>query len=87
MRFFAGFATDENFAYVSALTAFADESGHSIVDLAFGWLLAHEDVSSVLAGATTPDQVRANVDAAAAWTLSAEEYGAVPRPSSGVGFI
>jgi aryl-alcohol dehydrogenase-like predicted oxidoreductase len=87
MRYFAGFATDENFAYVDALTAFAEERGHSIMDLAIGWLLAHDDVCSVLTGATTADQVRANADAAEAWMLTAEEFAAVPRPGPGVGFI
>jgi aryl-alcohol dehydrogenase-like predicted oxidoreductase len=87
IKYFAGFATDENFAYIDALIAFAEERGHSIMDLAIGWLLAHDDVCSVLAGATTADQVRANADAAKAWTLTTEEFAAVPRPGPGVGFI
>jgi aryl-alcohol dehydrogenase-like predicted oxidoreductase len=87
IKYFAGFATDENFAYIDALIAFASERGHSIMDLAIGWLLAHDDVCSVLAGATTADQVRANADAAKAWTLTTEEFAAVPRPDPGVGFI
>jgi aryl-alcohol dehydrogenase-like predicted oxidoreductase len=87
IKYFAGFATDENFAYIDALIAFAEERGHSIMDLAIGWLLAHNDVCSVLAGATTADQVRANADAAKAWTLTTEEFAAVPRPAPGVGFI
>jgi aryl-alcohol dehydrogenase-like predicted oxidoreductase len=87
IKYFAGFATDENFAYIDALIAFAEERGHSIMDLAIGWLLAHDDVCSVLAGATTADQVRANADAAKAWTLTTEEFAAVPRPDPGVGFI
>jgi aryl-alcohol dehydrogenase-like predicted oxidoreductase len=86
IKYFAGFATDENFAYIDALIAFASERGHSIMDLAIGWLLAHDDVCSVLAGATTADQVRANADAAKAWTLTTEEFAAVPRPDPGVGF-
>ena len=86
IKYFAGFATDENFAYIDALIAFAEERGHSIMDLAIGWLLAHDDVCSVLAGATTADQVRANADAAKAWTLTTEEFAAVPRPDPGVGF-
>src|SRR5277367_321924 len=87
IKYFAGFATDENFAYIDALIAFAEERGHSIMDLAIGWLLAHDDVCSVLAGATTADQVRANAEAAKAWTLTTEEFAAVPSPDPGVGFV
>jgi aryl-alcohol dehydrogenase-like predicted oxidoreductase len=56
------------FDRVEALEAFAAERGHTVLDLAFAWLLALEPVVSVIAGATTPDQVRANA-AAGAWTL------------------
>jgi len=56
----------------SALERFAAERGHSILELAFGWLLAHAPVASVIAGATTPEQVRANA-AAAGWVLTADE--------------
>jgi aryl-alcohol dehydrogenase-like predicted oxidoreductase len=40
-----------------------------VLDLAFAWLLAHPEVASVIAGATKPEQITANV-AAGAWTLS-----------------
>jgi aryl-alcohol dehydrogenase-like predicted oxidoreductase len=42
------------------------------VELAFAWLLAHPQVSSVIAGATTPEQITANAKAAD-WHLAAEE--------------
>jgi len=78
MSFFAtSLGTDENFARVEALTAFAAERGHTVGELAVAWLAAQEGVTSVIAGATTPEQVRANT-AAAAWTLSSEDLAAVP---------
>lgn len=78
LSFFAGrFATDENFARVQALTAFAGQRGHTIGELAIAWLAAQDGVASVIAGATTPEQVRANADAVA-WTLTAEDLAAIP---------
>jgi len=73
-----GLMTDKNFSRVEALTRWADESGHSILDLAFAWLLAHEPVSSVIAGATRPEQVKANV-AAGSWKLGAEDLAAIDQ--------
>ncbi|TMK90694.1 MAG: aldo/keto reductase [Actinobacteria bacterium] len=64
--------TDGTFARLEALDRFAVDRGHSILELAFGWLLAHPPVASVIAGATTPEQVRANA-AAAGWILTADE--------------
>ena len=68
--------TDDNFARVEALDAWAGERGHSLLELAFAWLLAHAPVSSVIAGATRPQQVQANAKAAA-WTLTAEDLAAI----------
>ena len=68
--------TSENLETVERLTAVAEARGHTILDLAFAYLLAHEPVASVIAGATKPSQVRANV-AAAAWTLSQDDLDAV----------
>ena len=58
---------------VERLEGFAAEHGHSLLDLAFGWLLSRPMVASVIAGATRPEQVEANVRAAAAWRLTADE--------------
>ncbi len=60
------------FERLEALEAFAADRGHSLVDLAFAGLLAHPEVSSVIAGATRPEQVEANV-AAGSWELDAAE--------------
>jgi aryl-alcohol dehydrogenase-like predicted oxidoreductase len=73
---FASAMTDEAFDKVDALTAWAAERGKSILDLAFAWLLGHEVVSSVIAGATRPEQVHANA-AAGAWTLTAADVAEV----------
>jgi aryl-alcohol dehydrogenase-like predicted oxidoreductase len=58
--------TDERLATVAALDGLARRHGHTVLDLAFGWLLSRPAVASVIAGATRPDQVAANV-AAGAW--------------------
>ncbi len=64
---------------VERLEGFAIEHGHSLLDLAFGWLLARPAVASVIGGATRPEQVEANVRAAAAWRLTAGEMQEVDR--------
>jgi aryl-alcohol dehydrogenase-like predicted oxidoreductase len=64
--------SEENFDKVEKLTAWADQRGHTLLELAFAWLLAHPVVSSVIAGATQVEQVRSNV-AATSWVLSSEE--------------
>ncbi len=78
--YFAGIATDENFDYVDALAAFAEARGHSLLELAVAWLAAQAGVASVIAGATTAEQVQANARAAA-WQLTAEDLAELPiRP-------
>ena len=69
-------ATEDNFARVERLEEFARGRGHTILDLALGWLLSQVGVSSVIAGATTPAQVRSNA-AASIWRLNAEELSGV----------
>ena len=54
----------------------AEERGHTILDLAFAYLLAHDPVASVIAGATKPSQVRGNVGAAG-WRLEDADLEAV----------
>jgi aryl-alcohol dehydrogenase-like predicted oxidoreductase len=72
--------SDANFDLVEKLTAFAETRGHSLLDLAFGWLASQPQVTSVIAGATKPEQVEANV-AAGAWELRAEEIAEVNQIS------
>ncbi|MDE3203151.1 MAG: aldo/keto reductase [Acidobacteriota bacterium] len=68
--------TEDNFDRVDALTAWAGDHGHGLLDLAFAYLLAQPAVSSVIAGATKVDQVQANA-AAGAWRLSESELAEV----------
>jgi aryl-alcohol dehydrogenase-like predicted oxidoreductase len=68
--------SDENFDAVDRLTAWAADHGHSLLDLAFAWLFATPTVASVIAGATKPEQARANA-ATAAWTLTPAEKAEV----------
>ncbi|MCI5074450.1 aldo/keto reductase [Oricola sp.] len=72
MAYFKGGMTDEKLDVVEKLIAFSESRGHTILELAFSWLLAQPVVSSVIAGATKPEQVTANARAAD-WKLTAEE--------------
>ena len=76
-KYFAAVATDDNFRYVERMQAWAEERGHTILELAFAWLLAQDGVASVIAGATSPAQVAANV-AAAGWALDRRELAELP---------
>jgi aryl-alcohol dehydrogenase-like predicted oxidoreductase len=69
-------ATDEQFAVVNALQRYADQRDLSLVDVAIGALLSREAVSSVIAGATKPEQVQANARAAR-WQPTAEDLQAL----------
>ena len=61
--------SDRNFDLVDELSAFATEREHTLLELAFAWLAAQPAMASIIAGATTPDQVAGNV-AAVDWRLS-----------------
>ena len=58
------------------LGAIAAENHHTLLDLAFAWMLAHPQVSSVIAGAMSPEQIRGNV-AAAEWKLTEDQLAAI----------
>jgi len=68
--------SDRNFDRLDKLGAYAAERGHTLLDLAFAWLLGHPAVSSVIAGATSAEQVKANA-ATAGWKLTPAEVGEV----------
>jgi aryl-alcohol dehydrogenase-like predicted oxidoreductase len=61
-------ALDDRLQVADRLAAFAAEQGHTLLDLAMSWLLGHDVVASVIAGATTRAQVEANA-AAGDWVL------------------
>jgi len=68
--------TDETFDRLEALEAFAKERGVTLLQMAIGGLLAQPAIASVIAGATKPEQVRANVEAAS-WEPSPEDVAAL----------
>jgi aryl-alcohol dehydrogenase-like predicted oxidoreductase len=73
------YLTDANWALAERLEGFAAEHGHTLLGLALGWLLQRPAVASVIAGATTPEQVEQNVRAAAAWPLTADKMREIDR--------
>lgn len=76
MAYFKAGLTDANLDKVEKLIAFSEARGKTILELAFSWLASQPIVSSVIAGATRPEQVVANA-AAASWKLSAEELAEI----------
>ena len=71
-----GVFTDETFDRLEALEEFAQERGLTLLQVAIGGLLAQPAIASVIAGATKPEQVRANV-AAAEWEPTSEDVAAL----------
>lgn len=70
--------SDKNFDKVEKLEAWASDHGHTILELAFAWILAHPVVSSVIAGATKVEQIAANAKGAD-WKLTADEVAEVTK--------
>ncbi len=70
------YMTDRNWGIVEGLDAFARKNGRSLLELAFAWLAARPNVSSVIAGATKPEQVDQNV-AAVGWQLGAADMAEI----------
>ncbi len=68
--------TDASFDVVEKLEAFAGERGITLLDVALGGLAAQPAVGSVIAGATSPEQLRANV-AATGWAPTADDLRAL----------
>ena len=68
--------SDQNLQLVEELVLFAEERGHTILELAFSWLCTRPAVSSVIAGATKPEQIHANISAVG-WKLSKAELSEV----------
>ena len=70
------YMTADNYALLNRLSKFAEGQGRTINDLAHAWLLAQAQISSVISGATSVDQVLANISAHD-WELSVEEVAEV----------
>ncbi len=76
--------TERNYETLQKLEAIAEGSGHSMLELAMSWLAQQPNVSSVIAGATKPEQVEANVNAVT-WKLTPEELAAVDEAAPAPG--
>jgi len=72
------FLNERNWQIVAGLDAFVAARGRTLLELAFSWLLSNPVVTSVIAGATSPEQVEQNI-AAAGWTLTPEELAELDR--------
>jgi aryl-alcohol dehydrogenase-like predicted oxidoreductase len=76
--FYAGLLSEQNLHVVEKLSAWAQERDRSVGELALSWLAGKAGVTSVIVGATRPDQVAANVSAMG-WRLSEEDYASVDK--------
>ena len=77
-RYGGRFINDANWPIVERLEAFAEQRGKSLLELAFSWLATRPCVSSIIAGATKPAQLEANVRAAD-WVLTDEDLREIDR--------
>src|SRR5438128_9443944 len=71
--------TRKNLAIVESLIEVAQSHNHTILELAFAWLLAHKPVASVIAGASKPEQVKENVAAATSWELTDDDLAEIDK--------
>lgn len=72
------YLTDANLTKVEALRAFCDQRRHTMLELAFSWLASRPTVACVMAGATSPQQLDANVRAID-WELTADDLAEIDR--------
>ena len=68
--------TDENLGLAEQLRGFAESRGHTLLELSMAWLAAKKVIASIIAGAKTPEQAKANASSVA-WRLSAADMAAV----------
>jgi aryl-alcohol dehydrogenase-like predicted oxidoreductase len=80
----SAFIDDDKLAIVERLIAWCDGRNRSLLELAISWHTSHPLVASVIAGATRPSQIEANV-AAAGWELTAEDRAEVDAVIAGTG--
>jgi aryl-alcohol dehydrogenase-like predicted oxidoreductase len=74
----ARFTSERNVGIAEALKAFAATRRHTLLELAVSWLASRRQVASVIAGATSPEQVRANA-AAVNWAMTSDELAEIDR--------
>ena len=70
------FASDDKVTKVEALRELSTRYGHTLLDMAMGWLASRPQVASVIAGVTSPAQLEQNVQAGA-WRPDTEELQAI----------
>jgi len=75
------FTNEKNVQIAEALKSFAAARNHTLLELAFSWLASRPRVASVIAGATSPEQIRANA-AAVNWTLTRQDLAEIDRVST-----
>jgi aryl-alcohol dehydrogenase-like predicted oxidoreductase len=75
------YISDANWTIVEKLGEFAASRGHTLLELAFSWLASRPYVSSVIAGATKPEQIDQNIKAAE-WALTPEEIAEIDKISA-----
>lgn len=80
-RFSDRYMNEQNWAIVEKLNAFCAARSRTLLELAFSWLLSHDCLASVIAGATRPEQIDQNVKAAS-WELTPEERAEIDRLSA-----
>ena len=68
---------DERLDLVERLMAFAEQRGHTILELAMSWLASQPEIATVIACATSAEQVRANAEAVEAWRLSEDGFAEI----------
>ena len=68
--------TDENLALADQLRGFAESRGHTLLELSMAWLASKSAIASIIAGAKTPEQTKANASAVA-WRLTPADVAAV----------
>ena len=75
-RFGERYLSDDNFDVLAKLEAYAQDNGHTILELAMSWLASQPEIGSVIAGATKTEQVESNASAAD-WKMTAEQVDEV----------
>ncbi len=76
------YLTERNWQIAEELSDFVEARGRTMLELAFSWLLAQAPVTSVIAGATLPEQLEQNVKAGT-WALDAEDLAEIDRITAG----
>jgi aryl-alcohol dehydrogenase-like predicted oxidoreductase len=77
-RFGERYMTADNWKIIGELESFAAGQGRTLLDIAFSWLIAQPFLTSVIAGATRPEQIDANIKAAG-WAMTPDDVKAVHK--------